>query len=414
MAAKFEFRLPDIGEGVVEGEVVRWLVKEGDSLREDQPMVEVMTDKATVEIPSPRAGKVAQRMFSEGQVCPVGKVLIVIDTEEGAGESAPPAAKAAGIEVVPAPAAGKAPPSRSNGVNAPDAGVLALPATRKLARESGVDIREVPATGPGGRVTSEDVRAHGAGAPAAPAAGVTDAPGDVRVPFRGVRKKIGERLALAKRTAPHATYVEEVDVTALVALRAKLNAELAAKKVKLSFLPFLIKATVAALKTFPQMNAVLDEAAGEIIQRRSYHIGVAAATDAGLVVPVVRDAGDRSLVELAAEIARLADLTRTGKAAREELAGSTFTITSLGVFGGLMATAIINYPEVAILGVHRIIRRPAVVSDGKGGEKIEIRDLMNLSLSFDHRVVDGYDAARFVAEIKATLESPGALAPTAP
>jgi pyruvate dehydrogenase E2 component (dihydrolipoamide acetyltransferase) len=415
MAAKFEFRLPDIGEGVVEGEVVRWLVKEGDTLREDQPMVEVMTDKATVEIPSPRAGKVAQRMFTEGQVCPVGKVLIVIDTEEGAGESAPPAAKAAGPQAGPGPVAGKVTPPKPNGVNAPDAGVLALPATRKLARESGVDIREVPATGPGGRVTSEDVRAHGGGAPAAaPAPGVADAPGDVRVPFRGVRKKIGERLALAKRTAPHATYVEEVDVTALVALRAKLNAELAAKKVKLSFLPFLIKATVAALKTFPQMNAVLDEAAGEIVQRRSYHIGIAAATDAGLVVPVVRDAGERSLVELAAEIDRLAGLTRTGKAAREELAGSTFTITSLGVFGGLMATAIINHPEVAILGVHRIIRRPAVVSDGKEGEKIEIRDLMNLSLSFDHRVVDGYDAARFVADIKATLESPGALAPTAP
>jgi pyruvate dehydrogenase E2 component (dihydrolipoamide acetyltransferase) len=410
MASKrFEFRLPDIGEGVVEGEVVRWLVKEGDSLREDQPMVEVMTDKATVEIPSPRAGKVVQRMFTEGQVCPVGKVLIAIDVDEGEGNAPAP-----GAESAPAAAAPAAPQvSKPNGVNAPDAGVLALPATRKLARDSGVDLRKVTGTGPEGRITSDDVRARSAGgAPTPQAASPAPAPNDVRVPFRGVRKKIGEHLAHAKRVAPHATYVEEVDVTALVALRAKLNAELSGQGTKLSFLPFLIKATVGALKNFPQMNAALDEAAGEIVQRRSYHIGVAAATDAGLVVPVVRDADKRSLVELAREIERLAGLTRTGKAAREELAGSTFTITSLGAFGGLMATAIINYPEVAILGVHRIIRRPAVVSDGKGGEKIEIRDLMNLSLSFDHRVVDGYDAARFVADIKATLETPGALAPT--
>jgi pyruvate dehydrogenase E2 component (dihydrolipoamide acetyltransferase) len=295
-------------------------------------------------------------------------------------------------------------------VNAPDAGVLAMPATRKLARDTGVDIRSVTGTGPDGRVTSEDVKAHGAGgAPAARAhAPVTSMPEDVRVPFRGLRKKIGEHLAKAKQLAPHATYVEEIDVTALVALRAKVNAGLAAQGAKLSFLPFLIKATVAALQRFPQMNAVLDEAAGEIVQRRSYHIGMATATDAGLVVPVVRDADRKSLVELARDIDRLANLTRTGKAAREELAGSTFTITSLGAFGGLMATAIINYPEVAILGVHRIIRRPAVV-----GDKIEIRDLMNLSLSFDHRVVDGYDAARFVADIKATLETPGPLAPDA-
>jgi pyruvate dehydrogenase E2 component (dihydrolipoamide acetyltransferase) len=415
MAAKrFEFRLPDIGEGVVEGEVVRWLVKEGDSLREDQPMVEVMTDKATVEIPSPRAGKVVQRMFTEGQVCPVGKVLIAIDVDESAESAA-----AAGAKSAPAAAPEAAPVApqvnKPNGVNAPDAGVVALPATRKLARDSGVDLRGVTGSGPGGRITSDDVRARSAGGAApAQAPSPAAAPNDVRVPFRGVRKKIGERLAHAKRVAPHATYVEEIDVTALVALRARLNAELAGQNVKLSFLPFLIKATVEALKSFPQMNAALDEAAGEIVQRGSYHIGIAAATDAGLVVPVVRDADKRSLVELAREIERLAGLTRTGKAAREELAGSTFTITSLGAFGGLMATAIINYPEVAILGVHRIIRRPAVVSDGKGGEKIEIRDLMNLSLSFDHRVVDGYDAARFVGAIKATLETPGALAPPTP
>ena len=430
MAKQFEFRLPDIGEGVVEGEVVRWLVKEGDLLREDQPMVEVMTDKATVEIPSPRAGKVAQRMFAEGQVCPVGKVLIVIDTEPSEGpepaiDTGPSKGPEPALDTGPSkgpetPATGSversspSPTRPLNGVNAPDAGVLAMPATRKLARDTGVDIRGVSGTGPGGRVTSDDVKAHGEGGGAPGAGGhapVTSAPEDVRVPFRGLRKKIGERLAKAKQIAPHATYVEEIDVTALVALRAKVNAGLGtqgAKPPKLSFLPFLIKATVGALQRFPQMNAVLDESAGEIVQRRSYHIGMATATDAGLVVPVVRDADRKSLVELAREIDRLAGLTRAGKAAREELAGSTFTITSLGAFGGLMATAIINYPEVAILGVHRIIRRPAVV-----GDKIEIRELMNLSLSFDHRVVDGYDAARFVADIKATLETPGPLAPDA-
>jgi pyruvate dehydrogenase E2 component (dihydrolipoamide acetyltransferase) len=350
----------------------------------------------------------------EGQVCPVGKVLIVIDTEsDGPGDEkapVPPPSDAATAAPPVTATAGGPPVGKPNGVNAPDAGVLAMPATRKLARDTGVDIRSVTGTGPDGRVTSEDVKAHGAGgAPAARAhAPVTSMPEDVRVPFRGLRKKIGEHLAKAKQLAPHATYVEEIDVTALVALRAKVNAGLAAQGAKLSFLPFLIKATVAALQRFPQMNAVLDEAAGEIVQRRSYHIGMATATDAGLVVPVVRDADRKSLVELARDIDRLANLTRTGKAAREELAGSTFTITSLGAFGGLMATAIINYPEVAILGVHRIIRRPAVV-----GDKIEIRDLMNLSLSFDHRVVDGYDAARFVADIKATLETPGPLAPDA-
>jgi pyruvate dehydrogenase E2 component (dihydrolipoamide acetyltransferase) len=227
----------------------------------------------------------------------------------------------------------------------------------------------------------------------------------VRVPFRGVRKKIAENLVRSKHTAAHFTYVEEVDFTDLVKLREKANDRLQERGVKLSFLPFIIKATVAALKKYPQVNATLDEAAGEIVQRRSYHLGLATATESGLVVPVVRDADGKSLVELARDVDRLAGLTRSGKAAREELMGSTFTITSLGAWGGVMATAIINPPEVAILGVHRIARRPAVV-----GDKIEIRELMNLSLSFDHRVIDGYDAARFIGEIKGALEAPGPLA----
>jgi pyruvate dehydrogenase E2 component (dihydrolipoamide acetyltransferase) len=391
----YEFKLPDIGEGVVEGEVVRWLVKEGDLLKQDQPMVEVMTDKATVEIPAPRAGRVARRMFAEGDRCPVGKVLIVIETDEvGAGGARTTVAAAA----PPSAAVAVAAPV----VTGPAGAVLATPATRKLARDIGVDIHAVAATGPGGRVTSDDVRAHkqapAAPAPARPAASA----GDVRVPFRGVRKKIAETLARSKFTAPHATYVEEVDCTDLVALRNGLNARAAGAK--LSYLPFIIRATAAALKKFPQMNSMLDDAAGEIVQWGRIHMGLATATEAGLIVPVIRDADRKTVAQLSAEIAHLAEATRTGKATREELTGSTFTITSLGAWGGVMATAIINPPEVAILGVHRIARRPAVV-----GDAIVIRDLMNLSISFDHRVVDGFDAAQFVGEIKRQLESPAAL-----
>ena len=406
----YEFRLPDVGEGVAEGEVVKWLVKEGDVLHEDQPMVEIMTDKATVEIPAPRAGRVAKLMYAEGQICPVGKVLITIEVADTAAGDAIAAAAPAHVEVAPSASTGERAP-RNNGVNARDAGVLATPATRKLARDVDVDIREVTGSGPGGRITSDDVRAH-SGAPAAASVSVAD--GDTRIPFRGVRRKIAEHLVLSKHTAAHFTYVDEIDCTELVALRARANARLAegtsqAKTVgKLSFLPFIVKATAAALAKFPQLNATLDDAAGEIIQRAHRHIGLATATEAGLIVPVVRDADRLSIVELAGEIERLAALTRTGKAAREDLSGSTFTITSLGALGGLLATPIINHPEVAILGVHKITRRPAVRDDA-----IVIRDLMNLSISVDHRVVDGYDAARFIAEIKATLETPGPLYPEA-
>jgi pyruvate dehydrogenase E2 component (dihydrolipoamide acetyltransferase) len=290
--------------------------------------------------------------------------------------------------------------------------VLATPATRKLARDRGIDLREVVGSGPAGRITADDVREHrpadarGPAATAAPAAVPAREAGDVRVPFRGVRKKIAENLVRSKHTAAHFTYVEEVDFTDLVKLRGKANDRLQERGVKLSFLPFIIKATVAALQRFPQLNATLDEAAGEIVERRSYHIGLATATSAGLVVPVVRDADRRSLVDLAQEIGRLAEATRTGKVTREELVGSTFTITSLGALGGVMATPIINYPEVAILGVHKVAKRPAVSASGT---EVVIRDLMNLSISVDHRVVDGFEAARFVAEIKASLETPGLL-----
>jgi pyruvate dehydrogenase E2 component (dihydrolipoamide acetyltransferase) len=470
----YEFRLPDIGEGVVEGEVVRWLVSEGEPLREDQPMVEIMTDKATVEIPAPRAGRVGKRMYAEGQLCPVGKVLITIELDGDAAAGAGAAKSEASAETkaekkpekkpearsetrseTPAAAHGHASsssqpsssqPSSSqpsspsspswqssapssapasfesaghgNGTVTKAAAVLATPATRKLARDTGVDLRQVVGTGPAGRITSLDVKEHqpGGGGPATsqppsppsarPPATIARDSGDVRLPFRGLRKKIAENMVRSKQTAAHFTYVEEIDCTDLVKLRQRANQRLHERGVKLSFLPFIIKATVAALQRFPQMNAALDEAAGEIVQRRSYHIGLATATAAGLIVPVVRDADRRSLVDLGQEIDRLAEATRTGKATREELGGSTFTITSLGALGGVLATPIINFPEVAILGVHKIAKRPAVSA---AGTEVVIRDLMNLSISVDHRVVDGYDAARFVAEIKLSLETPGLL-----
>ena len=401
----YEFKLPDIGEGVVEGEVVRWLVKEGDTVREDQPLVEVMTDKATVEIPAPRAGRVGKRMFAEGEICPVGKVLLTIELDAAAPPSAAKAAPAAPLAAVPSPAAAPA----GEVPTVLHTAVLATPATRKLARELRIDIRLVTGTGRGGRITSDDVRNHGAAS--GPSAVRTSPPaatrmaGDVRIPFRGVRKKIAEHLVHSKQTAAHFSYWEEVDCTDLVQVRAKTNEKLAARGLKLSYLPFIIKATTGALAKFPQLNSTLDEKAGEIVQRGAQHIGLATATDNGLIVPVVRDAGSKTLVQLAEEIERLAEVTRTGKATREELSGSTFTITSLGTLGGLGATPIINFPEVAILGVHKIARRPMVGA----GDKIVARDMMNLSISVDHRVVDGYDAARLVAEIKASLENPGLL-----
>jgi pyruvate dehydrogenase E2 component (dihydrolipoamide acetyltransferase) len=293
--------------------------------------------------------------------------------------------------------------------------VLATPATRKLARDLGVDLRGIFGTGPAARITSDDVRTHAAqgraaGAAAAPPpVAIAREPGDVAVPFRGLRRRIAENMARSKRTAAHFLYVEEVDCTELVALREQVNAKLANRPHatgvrKVTFLPFIVKATAYALRKFPQLNAALDEAAGEIVHRGHVHMGLATATEAGLIVPVVRDADKKSVAELSREIDRLAEATRTNKATREDLSGSTFTITSLGQLGGVLAAPIINPPEVAILGVHKISKRPAV-RDGA----IVARDLMNLSISVDHRVVDGFDAARFVAAIKEGLEAPAGL-----
>jgi len=420
----FEFRLPDIGEGVVEGEVVKWLVKAGDQVREDQPMVEVMTDKATVEIPSPKAGLIKEIRAPEGKTCAVGAVMVVIEESGGAVKAVAEPATAKEERQLEKKLPASAPTHVSHAAPAADnviamprpqgGKVLATPATRKLARDLGVDLSTVAASGPNGRVTHDDVRsaAHG-GASSTTAAGhvaaaIARAPisiaheqNDERVPFRGVRKKIAENMHRSRQTAAHFTYVEECDMTELVALRKRAKARAEERGIKLSFLPFIVKAVVAGLKKFPIVNSTLDEAKQEIVLRKHYHVGVAAATAEGLIVPVLRDADQRSLFDMAKSLDEISEKARTGKAAREDITGSTFTISSLGTLGGVLATPIINFPEVAILGVHKIKRTP-VVRDGQ----IVIREMMNLSISLDHRIVDGYEGAQFLQHVISLLEDP--------
>lgn len=417
-----EFKLPDIGEGLAEGEIVRWLVKAGERVAEDQPLVEVMTDKATVEIPSPVAGVVAEILAREGEVVPVGKGLVRIE-EASADRSAKNTAASAVARPSTAPRTD--PGSAAGGGLSPIAGprpavaealgvttrsrVRAAPATRKLAKELGVDIRLANGTGPHGRVTKDDVRAlvaaaESASAPAedaSPARRVSAADRVERLPLRGLRKRIAEHLVEAKRRAAHYTYVEELDVTELVRLREEAKPLADKKGVKLSFLPFIIKALIPGLKEYPLLNSSLDEERGEIVLKHYYNIGIATATPDGLVVPVVKDADQRSILELAREIQRLSDAARAGKASQEDLKDGTFTITSAGSIGGLLATPILNTPEVAILGVNQIKRKPVV-----RGERIEIGDVLCLSLSLDHRVVDGAVGAEFMNRVKAFLENP--------
>lgn len=401
--AKFEFKLPDIGEGVVEGEIVKWLVKAGDEIIEDQALVEIMTDKATVTIPSPKAGKVLQTFGNEGDIALVQSVLVVLEIAGGAdaaAEAAPVAPAAAAPAAAPAMAAA--------GMNG-EAGkrVLATPVTRRIAREHGVDLAAVAGTGPQGRVTKADLLGFVEGANVAvqqvkapapvPAAGPAIQSGDLdqRIPVRGLRRKIAENLVRSKQTAPHYHFVEELDVTELVAFRERMNAKLAKSGEKLSFLPFIVKAVIAGLKKNPRCNAVMDEQAGELVIRGEYNIGIAVATDDGLVVPVLRNADRLSMREIAREIARLSDAARNRKLAQSDIGGGTFTITSLGQTGGLFATPILNHPEVAIMGVHKMRKRPVVNDEGE----IVVRDMMYLSWAFDHRNVDGAEGAKFAYDV---------------
>ncbi len=386
----FEFKLPDIGEGVVEGEIVRWLIKVGDKVAEDQPMVEVMTDKATVEIASPVKGAILKTVGAEGDVIQVGETMVVIQTD---GATSPAPAKEARKESAPAPPPKKASkPSKG-------AKVLATPAVRRLAREKGIDLSQLEGSGSGGRVTKEDLaRFESDQAPAAPAAAEA-----TEIPYRGLRRRIGDHLVASKRFAPHYTYVEEVDATELVKLRRHyLNKN---PQSGLTYLPFLIRAVVKGLKKFPLLNSTLDEDKQAIRVRPDYNIGVATATAEGLIVPVVKHADRKGILELSNEIDSLAKRAQKGDAKLDDLKDGTFTITSLGMLGGLLATPIINYPEVAILGVHKITERP-VVRDGR----VVVRSMMNLSLSLDHRVVDGIIGAQFLQEVISFVESPGLLA----
>ncbi|HHI79038.1 MAG TPA: 2-oxo acid dehydrogenase subunit E2 [Planctomycetes bacterium] len=424
-----EFVLPDIGEGIAEGEIVSWKVKEGDTVKEEQDFVEVMTDKATVTITVPYDGVIKEIRAKEGDVVPVHDVIAVIDTDGGSGGSDPVQTKEEASSVPPpAPkveAAASAPvPSASTAPSSPPASpgkVLAAPATRKKAREAGVNLASVPGTGPGGRVTQEDLdrflkgggsvptvaAVEGDSTPAIPsfapiAVETPNAPDLVeRVPFRGVRKKIAEAMTRSKFTATHFTVVEDLDVTELVALRNEVKAAYAEKAVKITYLPFIMKAVVAGLRAFPWLNASLDEVNQEVVLKRYYNIGIATDTENGLIVPVIKDVDRKSIVQLARELQDMATRTREGKVNPEDLKGGSFSITNAGNIGGLFATPIINFPEVAILGVHKIHKAPRVVEG-----QILVRDVMYLSVSIDHRIVDGADGVRFLNVLKNCLEDP--------
>ena len=484
----YEFKLPDIGEGVVEGEIIAWLVNEGDTVTEDQPIVEVLTDKANVVIPSPKAGRVVSLPWKVGDSVPVGKTLVVLDVGGGAALPAPAAAavappKPAAVAavqpgptasmvapastvppVVRAPAVVSAPPAAKVAAPAPAAqarpapaapppvalnaegsgeesqgeledesfsgdpsdlgpteGVLAAPTTRRLARELGVQLTKVAPTGKFGRVTREDVERAAAekkaparavaqptpsAAPPAPNAAATKpgpAPTPDRMKLKGIRKAQAEGMVKSFYTAPHFTYVEEIDMTELVRVRTALRPLVKARVQDLSYLPFIIKALCTTLKEHPFLNASLDDAAQEIVFHKVYNLGIAVATDHGLTVPVIHAADQKNLVELASELADKSDRARRLKLTKEDFGGSTFTITSLGKVGGVMATPILNPGEVAILGIHAMRISPKW---DEVKSTFVPRETMNVSFSFDHRVVDGFTGATGVQRLKELLETP--------
>ncbi len=430
-----EFKLPDIGEGIAEGEIVKWLVKAGETVKEHQAVVEVMTDKATVEVPSPANGVVAELRAQAGQTVPVGSVIFTLQLAGAApvmiAHHAPAAAAAPAKVAAPVAAAVSAPAPAlvaAAHVSGLDSKIPAVPSARRLARELGIELGAVAGSGRHGVIRRADIEAYAAAgapksaaaapssaaqaAPARPAAApvsVAAAGGQTRIPFRGVRKKISEAMVRSKYTAPHFTVVEELDVTDLIILREKAKAMGAEVGIKVTFMPFIMKAVASGLAKYPQLNAQLDEAAQEIVRFGNVNLGIAMDTDQGLIVPVVKNVESKSVLQLAAELADLADRTRAGKVKPDELKGSTFSISNAGNIGGTLATPIINFPDAAILGVHRIVKRPGVVETPQG-DKIEVRQYMNLSCSVDHRIADGADGARFLVHLKKLLETPGLLA----
>ena len=414
-------KMPDIGEGIAEVELSQWHVKVGDMVVEDQVLADVMTDKAMVDIPSPVNGKVIALGGQPGEVMAVGSILISIEVE-GAGNvkesaqsapvrEAPVATPIVAATVESKPVAAAAP--RAAVCQGPmvareaDERPLASPAVRKHALDLGIQLRLVRGTGPAGRVLHEDLEAYlaqGQQPQSTAVAAYAQRNDEEQIPVIGMRRKIAQRMQDATQRAAHFSYVEEIDVTAVEELRAHLNEKHGATRGKLTLLPFLVRALVVALRDFPQINARYDDEAQVITRLGAVHVGIATQAEIGLMVPVVRHAETRSLWDSAQEISRLATAARNGKASRDELSGSTITLTSLGALGGIVSTPVLNLPEVAIVGVNKIVERPMVV---KG--QIVIRKMMNLSSSFDHRVVDGMDAAQFIQAIRGLLEQPATL-----
>jgi len=443
--SRYVFKLPDLGEGTVAAEIVGWRVKPGDEVSEDDVLVEVMTEKAAVEVPAPVSGKIVSTTGQAGDTVAVGSELVVLETAPATAAAGAPAepAVAAGngggtarvqpavekgaIAAVGNGAARQALPAAANGGGAgaaaapdPSRRVLTSPAIRRRAKEAGIDLRQVSGSGPQGRIVRQDFEAYAAARSAgrAPAvAAVTSLPtarpaapaqrpsgGTEEIKVIGLRRLIAQRMTDAKRNIPHFSYVEEVDVTELETLRRHLNTKLQPGAPALTYLPFLALALVRVLEDFPQCNAHYDAERGVIVRYRAVHLGVATQTPEGLKVPVVRDLQLRSLWDVAAEMRRVTEAARTNKATREELGGSTITLTSLGKLGGIASTPIINAPEVAIIGINRAVERPVVL-----GGAITVRRMMNLSSSFDHRFVDGYDAAAMIQALKERLEHPATI-----
>ncbi len=474
MATK-NVQLPELGEGVTEGELVKWLVKVGDKISPDQPVAEMMTDKATVEVPSPIAGTVVSIGKKEGDVIEVGAVMLVVETDSaGAGASAPskaPASPAAASTNGKSPAASSAQPAmmaksqspsmpaRSSGAGAgpggatqdvyppvTDSKVLATPATRRLARESGVDLNQIRGTGVAGRVTRDDVMGSGgAGATAAGAAsigqhafgvtagtpsygGSTAAGGGMqalqiprpgyqslagaaeeRVALRGIRKKIAENMQMAKHIVPHFTLMDEANVTALVAMREELKAYGEKNGVKITYLPFVMKALIATVRDFPMFNASIDDAAGEIVYKKYFNVAFAADTPNGLLVPVIKNADQKTILQLSGEILDLAKRAREGKLALDEMKGATITVTNIGSVAGQYATPIINHPEVAIMGMYKISEKPVIKRDAAGAMTLDSIKVMNFTITADHRLIDGAVAANFLKAFMHRIENPGVL-----
>ena len=415
--AKYVFNLPDVGEGVVEGEIVKWNVKPGDTVKEDEPLVELMTDKATVSIPSSVNGKVVSTTGKPGDMVPVGAELIVFEVKgdgspkpkskpkpEPVTEPEPKPEPVVEPEPKPEPVAAPSPsapaPVASSGTKP-----LASPAVRRRAREAGIDLSQVSGTGPAGRISHDDMDTFisGGGRLAAVQSGVKMT-GVEEVPVIGLRRKIAEKMATSKRSAAHFSYFEEVDITALESLRQHLNSTRAENQPKLTYLPFIIQGLIRAVRKFPQCNALYDEEKGIVFRHQAVHVGISTQTEDGLMVPVIKHAEARDVWDTANELVRVTTSAREKTATVDELTGSTITITSLGAMGGLGATPIINHPEVSIVSIHAA-RDRAVVREGE----IMVRKMMNLTSSFDHRIIDGYDGALLIQELKSMLEYPATI-----